>query len=228
MSTIVDNIRQALENNDIVSIGNMAAHDRKVMSRLIRLAYAKDTLIGWRAILAVGMAARTMISTDPAFLRETCRKLLWSLTDESGGIGWSAPELLGEIVSADPVQFKDIVPLIASVYEVEEDVFRAGVLYALARIAEKAPELAISHQKVIIRSLADKDPLVRIRGIRLVTLVLPNVKKNANWTREYIERIHAVLEAMKFDDGEAWIYGTDGFESVIVKDESNNVLNIIA
>ena len=67
-----------------------------------------------------------MITTDLDFLRETCRKLVWSLSDESGGIGWSAPEILGEIVSADPKRFKDFIPLMASVYEIEEDVFRGG------------------------------------------------------------------------------------------------------
>jgi hypothetical protein len=57
----------------------------------------------------------------------------WSLSDESGGIGWSAPELIGEIVCADPRRFADIVPLIADVYAIEEDVFRPGVLYAFSR-----------------------------------------------------------------------------------------------
>jgi hypothetical protein len=227
MENISRSIRLALDQNDLSSVAKLSLKEKRVFSRLIRLSYAKDTLVGWRAILTVGMAARNLAGTDPAFLRETCRKLLWSLTDESGGIGWSAPELLGEIVSADPKQFADIVPLIASVYEVEEDVFRAGVLYALARIAEKAPELAVCHQKVIIRSLADKDPLVRVRGIRLVSLLWQCGRKNDVWSPEYCERVRSSLEGFQQDNAEAWVYSSTGFDSVLVKDEANRALNII-
>jgi len=90
-----------------------------------------------------------MVRRDPEFLRETCRKLLWSFTDESGGIGWSAPEMLGEIVSSDPKRFQDVIPLIAAAYEVDEDVFRAGVLYALSRVAS----MRRNWQRLIRRSL---------------------------------------------------------------------------
>jgi len=94
-------VQAALESNDLDAIVTSTKNDKKTISQLVRLAYDKDTLVGWRAIKAAGLAARELVKTAPDFLRETCRKLLWSLTDESGGIGWSAPELLGEIVCAD-------------------------------------------------------------------------------------------------------------------------------
>jgi hypothetical protein len=217
------NILSALESNDLDAVVSLAAGDRKVLSRLVRLAYDKETLIGWRAIRAVGLVARVRVKSDYEFLRETCRKLLWSLTDESGGIGWSAPEMLGEIVSADPVRFRDIIPLIASAYEVEEDVFLAGVLYSLARIAETAPELAAPYQKIIIMSLADRDPLVRVRGIGLIRLLRPWVQSNGIWSREFCERITLSLDKLKSDSGEAWVYQGDNFTSLQVGDEARKI-----
>jgi hypothetical protein len=217
----------SLESNDLGAIVSLAQRNRKVISRLVRIAYNKDTLAGWRAIIAVGLIAREMVTTDHEFLRETCRKLLWSLTDESGGIGWSAPEMLGEIVSADPVRFQDIIPLIASAYEVEEDVFRAGVLYALGRIADNAPELAAPHQKIVIMSLVDRDPLVRVRAIGLISLLWPWAKSRGIWSREYCERISLSLDRLISDQGEAWVYQGDDFISLQVGEEAMALLKNI-
>jgi hypothetical protein len=213
-------IRQALETNDLAAIVDIAAQDRKVISQLVRIAYDKETLAGWRAILAVGIVARRLANTEAEFLRETCRKLLWSLSDESGGIGWSAPEILGEIISADPKRFMDIIPIIASVYEIEEDIFRPGVLYALGRIAEKNPELAAPYQKIIILSLTDKEPMVRIRGLELVKALWPWSKTSNCWSREYCDRIARAVTSLSMDKGETWIYREEGFHSVLVSEES--------
>ncbi len=172
-----------LERNDAGSVVSLARDDRKIVSLLVRLAYDKNTLVGWRAIMAIGLAAAEMLPADLDFLRETCRKLVWSLSDESGGIGWSASEILGEIVNADPKRFKDFIPLIASVYDIEEDVFRGGVLFALGRIAELTPELAAPYQKIIIASLADTDPIVKVRGLELVGLLWSYGKGSAVWSR---------------------------------------------
>jgi hypothetical protein len=215
-------LHDALAANDLASI---AGHprQRKVISTLIRLSYAKDTLVGWRAIIAVGMTARELIRTEYPFLRETCRKLLWSLSDESGGIGWSAPELLGEIVSADPHKFSDLVPLVATVYDVEEKVFRPGVLYALCRIAEKAPDLVYGQQLVIISSLVDRDPLVRIRGLQLAGLVWTDASRSGAWSPEYLQKVRMTIEQLRSDISEAWIYQEDGFLSVMVGDLAKSI-----
>jgi len=119
-------IRQALEEEDLKAVVAHAAQDRKAMSYLVRFAYDKDTLIGQRAIRAMGLVAKELVTAEPEVLRDRVRKLLWSLNDESGGIGWSAPELLGEIVSADPERFADVIPLIAEEYSTAGRVFRLG------------------------------------------------------------------------------------------------------
>lgn len=225
MDTGKAGLTRDLEQNDLAAVVSKVRYNRRVLSQLVRLAYDKDTLVGWRAIKAIGLAARGMLPTDLDFLRETCRKLVWSLSDESGGIGWSAPEILGEIVSADPKRFKDFIPLIASVYEIEEDVFRGGVLFALGRIAGSAPELAAPYQKIIIASLSDKDPLVKVRGLELVGLLWSYGKRSAVWSREYGDRIVSAVKKLHMDKGEAWIYRGDRFTSVSVSEEAHICIN---
>ena len=227
MSNKKQKIAHYLEANDLLEVANLVVADRKALTHLIRLSYAKDTLVGWRAILAVGMAARELMSTDRAFLRETCRKLLWSLSDESGGIGWSAPELLGEIVSAEPRQFADLVPLIANIYDIEEKVFRPGVVYALRRIAESAPELVLEHQKIVLSSLVDQAPLVRIFGLQLLGQLWEASIRTDLWSPEYRDRLLKAVVQLGQDNREAWIYQEEGFSSILVKDQAGVVLNKI-
>lgn len=220
-------IQYALEANDLNTVAALAKENRKALSLLVRLAYDKETLVGWRAIKAVGLAARQLIKTDYEYLRETARKLLWSLSDESGGIGWAAPELLGEIVSADPRRFSDVIPLIASAFDVEEEVFRPGVVYALSRIAETAPEAAASYQKIISLSLADKDPLLKIYALEFVRGLWSAARAGNLWSGEYRDRVRSLAEHLMSDRGEAWVYKGDGFENVQVGERAEEVLRTI-
>ena len=220
-------ILQALEANDLDAVVSLALKSRKAMSLLVRLAYDKETLAGWRAIKAAGLVAKALAKTDHEFLRITVRKLLWSLSDESGGIGWSAPELLGEIVSSDPAGFADIVPLIAEVYDIEEETFRPGVVYALTRIAETSPELAACHQKIIIRSLVDKNSLMKIYALELVALLWNKVCRNNLWSLEYQEKVKRVVRVMANDTEVAWVYKNNAFTDIQVGELSKKIAKML-
>lgn len=224
MKSLKHVVQTDLESNDLDAIVTRAKNDKKTISRLVRLAYDKDTLVGWRAIKAVGLAARELVKTDPEFLRETCRKLLWSLSDESGGIGWSAPELLGEIVCADVKRFREFIPLIVEVYGVEEDVFRPGVVYALGRIAEAAPELVTVYQKVIIAALVDNNPLTNIYALELVDRIWDNAAQSNTWSTEYRERVKSAIKNLTSNKSEAWLYGEDSFINVSIGEKADEVL----
>lgn len=214
MPNLKQSLHAALEKNDLDAVVTLAKADRRALSLLVRLTYDKETLVGWRAIKAVGLAAQELVKADYEFLRETARKLLWSLSDESGGIGWAAPELLGEIVSADPARFCDVIPLIASVYDVEEEVFRPGVLYALAWIAEAAPERILSYTDLFLQGLSDQNPLTRIYAL----IALHNL---GILRQDVMDRI----QALETDTAEAWVYQGTGFKNIMVKELANQIIN---
>jgi hypothetical protein len=207
----------ALESNEFETVHRLTLMSRKVLSVLVRLAYDKETLVGWRAIIATGEAASVLVRNNYDFLRETVRKLLWSLTDESGGIGWSAPELLGEIVSADPKRFCDIVPLIAEVFSIEEAVFRPGVLYAFKRIAESHPEMINPYQEIIQRGLSEEDPMARIRALELILSLKERL--GAGNFNAVASRIHGLMQ----DRAEVWLYRNGGFTSIEVRELAREV-----
>ncbi len=217
--------QNALEKNDVDALVERICQERLSLIPLIRFAYDKDTLVGWRAIKAVGRVARAISGTDHEVLRVTARKLLWSLSDESGSIGWSAPELLGEIVSADPHAFADIIPLIVEVYGIEERTFRPGVVYALSRIAETAPKIAARYQDIVINALDDIDPLVRVYGIELAGIILPKALEDGLWSIEYCKKVYIALDNLKNDDKVVWLYKNNGFIDVQVGDMSSSVVS---
>ena len=220
-------ILQALESNDLDAVVSLARNSRKALSLLVRMAYDKETLVGWRAIKAAGFVAKALAKTDHEFLRITVRKLLWSLSDESGGIGWSAPELLGEIVSSDPSGFADIIPLIAEVYDIEEQTFRPGVVYALKRIAEASPEPVACYQKIIMKSLVDNNPLMKIYALELVDLLWNNVCRKNLWSSEYQEKVKRVVKGMGNDKEVAWTYKNNAFIDIQVGELSDKIAKIM-
>ncbi len=217
----------SLESNDLDAVVSLIRENRKALSLLIRMAYDKETLVGWRAIKAVGRVAKALCITHSEYLRITMRKLLWSLSDESGGIGWAAPELLGEIVCSDPEGFADIVPLIAVVYDIEEQTFRPGVVYALARVAEVSPEMVANYQKVIIRSLVDKNPLIKIYALDLLGLVWPTACKKNLWSVEYQAKLNSIVNNMNNDNGVAWIYQNNAFIDIEVGEKASILSKLI-
>jgi len=214
MLSLKKDIFRSLQHNNYDAIITFAAKKPSVVTRLIRFTYDKETLIGWRAIRVVGLCAKELVKTDYEFLRETIRKLRWSLSDESGGIGWSAPELIGEIVCADPRRFADIIPLIADVYTIEEDVFRPGVLYAFNRIAESAPDLIAPFADIIKRALIDRNALVRFYALetigKLKGIMCLSIAKD-------------VMENLKHDNSEVWVYMGNSFANVRVGDVAKNI-----
>lgn len=169
-----DNIKAALLDADFDSIVSIAIREKRAFSILISLAYDKTDLICWRAIEAIGKAAGAL-KKDPDFVRNIVQRLLWSLSEESGGIGWSAPDMLGEIVINAPDQFPDIPPIILSFKD--EESFLPGVLWAMGRMAGAGVNGLDRDlcRDIIIRSLNDKSPF--IRGLAIWTTSMLKLKE---------------------------------------------------
>ena len=157
-------LRGYLESYDLEAIAVLAERHRRVLSFLVALTYEGEPLLAWRAVEAFGLAAARMAERDPEFVRGHLRRLLWLLNDESGGIGWRAPELIGEVLYRRPEQFAEFMPLLAALLDMEpEDAvrFRAGWLWAVGRVAEVAPAALRAALPWIAPRLDDADPQAR-------------------------------------------------------------------
>jgi hypothetical protein len=157
-------LRDWLEKGDYAPIVASAGRNRRVLSYLTALTYDLQPLISWRAVEAMGLAAGHISDEDPEFVRAHLRRLMWLLSDESGSIGWHAPEMIGEILRSRPTRFAEFIPILISILDMEEeDVvrFRAGALWAIGRIAQVTPEAVQPATGRVLPLLEDQDPQIR-------------------------------------------------------------------
>lgn len=160
-------IRDLLAVKAFDEIVALSLEDRGVIRVLISLSYDKDDVMTWRAIEAIGRISRAYGKGGrlPA-MRETVRKMIWSMTDEAGAVGWSAPEIMGEIIRSDPDEFNDIIPIVWSFRE--EGLFRENVLWAMGRIAEVRPDLVDFTREELPDMVEDANPVIRGYALKLL------------------------------------------------------------
>lgn len=171
MTTITFNlptIRGWLVGGDYDQVRQAASQQKRLLSLLTALTYDPDLLIAWRAVQAAGIAARCIAQDAPEYVRVHLRRLFWLLNDESGGIGWRAPEIMGEILHCCPGQFPEFIPLLISILDMEpEDAppFRPGALWGIGRAAQADPQAMRPALPLALACL--DDPLPQVRGMAL-------------------------------------------------------------
>jgi len=155
-----DRIAKLLGQGLYYEVVNAAKRDKGVIRRLISSTYDKEDVLSWRAIETIGLIAGVLSRSGRIeVVRDTIRRLLWSMREESGGIGWSAAEMLGEIIRNSPNEHPDIIPIVWSFKD--EEMFRAGVIWAMGRIATVRPDLINFISADLRPMLTDKNPIVK-------------------------------------------------------------------
>lgn len=165
-ATAKEGVIALLEERKFDELAGLVAVKKGILRYLNRLLFERGTLLCWRAVEAMGVVADRLAGEDPEAVRVILRNLLWSINDESGGIGWSAPECIGEIIYRRPGMFGEFAPIIISY--AEEEMLRKGVLWAAGRIARAEPGLLREEVKDLAGYLDDPDPAVRGYTIRFL------------------------------------------------------------
>jgi hypothetical protein len=158
-------VRDLLDSRRIEEIVDLAGRQRRVLGTLLSLTFDAEPLIAWRAVEAMGAAAARIADDDPEYVREHLRRLRWLISEESGGICWHAPEAMAEIIRHRPKTFSDHIPIVVYLFRVmeEEDLvrFRAGILWAIGRLADIAAGDIDAVLPSILPCLDDPDSQVR-------------------------------------------------------------------
>jgi hypothetical protein len=171
-ASLKDRIRSLLETGDLDQVAEEALTRRRVLGQLVSLTFDSDPLIVYRAIEAVGTCALRLAPRDPDSIRELLRRLLWLITEESGGICWHAPEMIAVIVRQLPELFEDYLEVAASflVTMEPEDLehFRPAALRALGLLGGIPERLQAEIMPVLEAALGSTDP--QSRGMAVWTL----------------------------------------------------------
>jgi hypothetical protein len=130
-----EKVMELLRQGDTAGLERLVADQPAAVRFLQGRLWDADAEIRESAARALGAAA----VAHPELGREVLRRALWALNDESATNGAYMLPAIGEIGNRDPVLASPFVGPMT--YYLWDNGLRAGILRALCRIAETAPEL---------------------------------------------------------------------------------------
>jgi len=161
-----ESVRALLLARDREEITAWARRERNPFRPVTSLLFDSDEQIRWRAIEALGWIAEQEYAKDPERVRRFIRRILWLMNDESGGICWNGPEVIGEVVRNVPPLVSEYGQLLPSFFA--EEPFEAGSRWAVARVAQADKAIFLSSGDALLTSLDHPDS--DIRGYSLLAL----------------------------------------------------------
>ena len=149
-----------------------------MINPLLCALFEPDEVLRWRVVRAVGITVSAMAEKDLESARIIMRRLMWSLNDESGGIGWGAPEAMGEIMAENETLAREYYRILVSYIDVkgnllENDELELGVMWGISRLAQKRPELLRDWTAPVMAQLKSPNPVKRGLALRTLLAVGP-------------------------------------------------------
>jgi HEAT repeat protein len=155
---------------------------RRILTAIFSNLCSQDDVVKWHAVTAMGILVADLANEDLESARNVVRRLMWSLNDESGGIGWGAPEALGEILARHEVLAREFAPILVSYVRengnfLEYHLLQRGVIWGLNRLAEARSHLLQPSEVAphLLPFLGSEDPTVRGLTARLLGLLRSKV-----------------------------------------------------
>lgn len=102
--------------------------------------------VKWNAVFVFGQVLADMAQNNVESARIVMRRFLWSLNDESGGIGWGVPEAMAEVMCQSPLLRKEYLHMLVSYMRqdgeeefmdgnfLELPLLQRGLLWGVARL----------------------------------------------------------------------------------------------
>ena len=148
-------VRELLQASDYKALRSLANEDRRAVTALNRLLFDGDELTRWRAVRGMGEVAQE----DPYLLDKVISRLFYTMNDDSGSIGWMAPQALGAILVGDPDLVEDFFSIVIT--SMDNEVFRPGAVWAVGLVAGYRPDLVAEAGGPVLDHLKDPSPEVR-------------------------------------------------------------------
>lgn len=149
-----------------------------VLKTLFSALCSNEEEIKWHAVTAMGTITDDLAQRDLERARNILRRMIWSLNEESGGIGWGMPEAMGEILARNDTLAEEFFPLLLSYIRPGEnflglELLQRGALWGIGRVAEVHPQLLSRHDlaRFLVPYLDSPDPGVRGHAVWAAGLV---------------------------------------------------------
>ena len=204
---------------DQILYGLQQYPDKDLINPLFLALPRAEELVRWHAVSAFGQVVPRIAEEDMEAARIVMRRFLWSLNDESGGIGWGSAEAMAEIMAHhEPLADEYLHMLHSYIQEDGEELFQdgnhlelpqlqRGILWGIGRVAPRwgarlLEKGVVDHLRPYLQS---DDAVVRAMTIRaLVELKAPETE--------------ALVSPFLDDDREVRFYLEGVFQTLTVAD----------
>ena len=141
---------------------------RQAVSPVLACLFHTDHMIKWHAVSALGAIVAALAEKEMESARIIMRRLMWSLNDESGSIGWGAPEAMAEIMAVHDGLAEEYIHIFVAYMRtdgcyLEFPALQRGLIWGVGRLAEVRPDLLRKWEApaLLIRYLDSEDSEVR-------------------------------------------------------------------
>jgi hypothetical protein len=177
---LIDILRQKDVNKIFASL--LVYGERGFLNPLFAALCHPEEMVRWHAVSAFGFVVDRLAQTDFESARVVMRRFLWSLNDESGGIGWGSPESMAEIMARNEALFREYFHMLLSYTRkdgpelfqdgnfLELPQLQRGVIWGIGRLASKYREILV--QNGVVDNLLPylHSPDGQVRGIAVWSL----------------------------------------------------------
>ncbi len=166
--------------------------EQGLVNPLFSALYRPEEVLRWHTVTIFGEVLTRLAEKDMEAARIIMRRYLWSLNDESGGIGWGAPEAMAEAMFHHDRLCDEYLHMLISYMQqdgplehqdgnfLELPELQRGLLWGICRLAEKRAALLMEKEIVpdLLAYLPSNDATVR--GLAAKALGLLGASESVN------------------------------------------------
>lgn len=136
---------------------DLCEQDRRFWQEVRFRLYDLDERIRWSAIeVAAKFMERLWQSGRQEKVRIYIRTLFWSMNDESGGIGWSSPQTIAEIIVHIP-ELIDPYGNMMIAHSIEEPPLMKGGAWGIGRLGRRIEDIVGVFKEEILAAFQEND-----------------------------------------------------------------------
>ncbi|HIP39416.1 MAG TPA: HEAT repeat domain-containing protein [Desulfocapsa sulfexigens] len=159
--------------------------EQGLVNPLFSALYRPEEILRWHTVTIFGEVLARLADKNMEAARIVMRRYLWSLNDESGGIGWGAPEAMAEAMYHNDRLCDEYLHMLISYMRpdgplehqdgnfLELPELQRGLLWGIGRLAEKRAALLQEKEVIpdLVAYLSSKDAAVRGLSARALGLL---------------------------------------------------------